>query len=62
MILDPCETQANKLGDWDEFNAWLRTEYDAEDLAADFNFDEEDDLDIYKDFRVRRRDDRELVW
>ena len=29
-------------------------EYDAEDLA-DFNFDEEDDLDIYKDFRVRRR-------
>ena len=53
MILDPCEVQANRLGDWDEFNAWLRTEYDAEDLA-EFNCDEEEDLDIYKDFRAKR--------
>jgi hypothetical protein len=53
MILDPCEVQANRLGDWDEFNAWLQTEYDAEDLA-EFNCDEEEDLDIYKDFRAKR--------
>ena len=53
MILDPCNAQANKLGDWDDFNAWLRTEYDAEDLA-EFNFDEEEDLDIYNDFRAKR--------
>ena len=29
--------QAGKLGDWDEFNAWLRMEYDADDLA-EFTF------------------------
>jgi hypothetical protein len=46
--------KADKLGDWDEFNAWLRMEYDADDLD-EFTFDEKEDLDIYLDFRAKRK-------
>ena len=46
--------KANKLGDWEEFNAWLRTEYDEEDLA-EFTFEDEEDIEIYTDFRAKRK-------
>ena len=45
--------RADKLGDWDAFNAWLRAEYDASDLA-EFTFEDEEDLEIYNDFRAKR--------
>lgn len=45
--------KANKLGDWDAFNEWLRSEYSAEDLA-EFTFTDPEDLDIYTDFRAKR--------
>ena len=45
--------KANQLGDWDAFNEWLRKEYDAEDLA-EFTFEDEEDLEIYNDFRAKR--------
>lgn len=45
--------QANELGDWDAFNAWLSAEYDEADLA-DFTFEDEEDLDIYLDYRAKR--------
>jgi len=45
--------KANELGDWDEFNEWLRAEYDETDLE-EFTFEDEDDLDIYMHFRAKR--------
>ena len=48
----PAHWQADKLGDWEGFNEWLRAEYDAEDLA-EFTFEDEDDLDIYLHFKAK---------
>lgn len=39
--------RADRLGDWDAFNAWLRAEYDPSDLA-DFTFEDEEDLDLVR--------------
>jgi len=48
----------NQLGDWAAFNAWLRTEYDADELA-DFAFDDEEDLQIHTKFYAVRAAERQ---
>ena len=41
--------KANGFGDWDAFNQWLATKYDADELA-EFEFDGEA-ISIYRDFQ-----------
>ena len=41
--------KANGFGDWDVFNQWLATKYDAAELA-EFEFDGEA-ISVYRDFQ-----------
>ena len=45
--------RADKLGDWEAFNVWLRATYDADELA-ELTMEDEEDIEVYDKFRAVR--------